>query len=59
MKKHFLTTFTFTTGENRYRDQRIVVARNSDLAYERAKAWFQENYPESELISIVFHEWIT
>lgn len=64
MKKLFLTSFVFTTGiviENQpcptieYKEQRLVVAKNLDLAYEKALAWFPENFPESELISCVTH----
>lgn len=56
MKKLFLTSFVFTTGENEYEEQRLVVAPDKDSAYEMAQAWFPKNYPESTLNVCITHE---
>ena len=56
MKKLFLTSFTFTTGTDvKYKEQRLVVAKHLEAAYDRALAWFPQNYPESKLISCITH----
>ena len=55
MKKLFLTSFVFTTGGNEYKEQRLVVAKDLDSAYEKALKWFPENYPESEMLSCITH----
>jgi hypothetical protein len=56
MKKLFLTSFVFTTGGREYCEQRLVVAPNLDKAYDKAKKWFPENFPESELQACITHE---
>ena len=53
MKKLFLTSFVFTTGGNEYKEQRLVVAKDKDEAYEKALAWY---FPESRMISCITHE---
>jgi hypothetical protein len=61
----FLVVFTFTTGTvDEITETRIVVIKQApdddykeeallDIAMEKAKAWFPNMYPESELISTV------
>lgn len=75
MKKLFLTSFVFKTGEIEYKEQRLVIASNKevqeyhkkhsdqfdlpegelDIAYFKAKQWFRNDFPESELISLIVH----
>lgn len=68
MKKLFLTSFEFTTGDNRYKEQRLVMVQSNelgadqtheDVAYQKINRWFPVNYPESKLISIIAHPTIT
>lgn len=56
MKKLHLTSFVFTTGENEYKEQRLVVAQSTDEAYKKALAWFPSEFPESTLKSCISHE---
>ena len=56
MKKLFLTSFTFTTGtDEQHKEQRLVVAKNLEAAYDKALSWFPQDYPESKLISCITH----
>lgn len=56
MKKLHLTSFVFTTGENEYKEQRLVVAETTEHAYIKALDWFLIEFPESKLISCISHE---
>lgn len=55
MGKLFLTSFEFKTGENTYKEYRLVVDESIDGAYDKAQAWFAHEYPESELLSCIAH----
>lgn len=62
MRKLFLTSFRFRTGEIDYHEQRLVVVTDGDtqeaelsIAYDKAKAYFKDFFPESELHSIIVH----
>jgi hypothetical protein len=67
MKKLFLTSFTFDTGDVKdIKEYRMVVVTGKevsapgrsfyDIAYEKAGKWFNENFPESILKSIIAHQ---
>lgn len=55
MKKLFLTSFVFITGDVEHKGQRLVVAATLDEAYEKAQKWFPQMFPESILSSIITH----
>lgn len=67
MRKLFLTSFTFKTGDNEFTQQRLVAINSNDKdeeadltqAYETAKSWFPHEFPESNLLSLVAYPAIT
>lgn len=52
MRKLYLTSFEFTTGENTYNEVRMVAAPNNLEAYEVAKIGFGTEFPQSKLIGL-------
>jgi len=68
MKKLFLTSFEFKTGENTYKEQRLVMVQSNEIpegkdeefvAYDKIKKWFPVNFPESSLLEIQAYPTIT
>lgn len=60
MRKLFLASFSFKTGDNQYEETDLICVKADpesrvvpDHAYEQFKAWFFVEYPTSELLSIV------
>jgi hypothetical protein len=60
MRKLFLASFKFKTGDLTFEEQRIVAIEcdecnsndeETELATDNVVAWFRETFPESELIS--------
>lgn len=52
MRKLYLTSFEFTTGEITYNEVRMVAAPNNLEAYEVAKIGFGAEFPQSKLVSL-------
>jgi hypothetical protein len=69
MRKLFLTSFSFRTGDSEFKEYRIVVVNNYDkpknksrelsdemqVALEKITAWFVNEFPESKMLAAWVH----
>jgi hypothetical protein len=70
MRKLFLTSFSFRTGDSEFKEYRIVVVNNYDkpknksrelsdetqVALEKLTTWFSNEFPESKMLGAWVHE---